>query len=471
MKEPIQSLLAVLQDDQRIFVNGQLMKNKIMELAIKNDENLIKRLLSEEHLRSLFFMKSGEVYVFLRDKFVKFIGSKEFLPNSYTMFRNKIGLAVGDELLKDKNDVVLNFPYKDCVLEGGQDKEDAKRDEVFYNEILASAEIDRLLDPKVFANVKRYTVDGIEEDVEWSDKDNLIIKGNNLMALHSIKNRFAGSVKFIYIDPPYNKEDDSFQYNDKFNHSTWLTFMKNRLEVAKELLRDDGVIAIQIDNKEFAYLKILMDEIFGENELSTITVKVKDTAGTGQDSYLFDVCEYILLYAKDKKKARESLKPAVEYFPLEEPIKNYDNHILDYGEPVFYKEIERKNVGKIKIYTCKGAKITKFKGDFKEYLAQREHIAADYNPSGGMIKAIRNELPKTGLSYIEYVPTRGKNAGKQTKVYFINARILSFVSDITEEIDGVVYKRERISNLWEFPNAGLHLEGGVQFTNGKNLKN
>ena len=162
--------------------------------------------------------------------------------------------------------MVLAWPYKDCVLEGGQTKEDQKRDEIFWNETLAPDEIDRLLAPKVFTNFKKYDKNGEhalsgKEKIDFS-KENLIIKGNNLLALHSLYKRFAGQVKLIYIDPPYNTGSDSFQYNDNFNHSTWLTFMKNRLEVAKDLLSTGGIIFIQIDIREQPYLKVLCDEIF-----------------------------------------------------------------------------------------------------------------------------------------------------------------------------------------------------------------
>ena len=137
---------------------------------------------------------------------------------------------------------MLNWPYKDCVLEGGQTKEDQKRDEVFFNEVLAPDQITTILDEKVFTNWKRYDKDGEHELDELKPDDNLVIEGNNLVVLHSLKKRFAEKVKLIYIDPPYNTGTDTFGYNDTFKRSTWLTFMKNRLEVAKELLARDGAI-------------------------------------------------------------------------------------------------------------------------------------------------------------------------------------------------------------------------------------
>ena len=176
------------------------------------------------------------------------------MPDSYTAFKNKIGLTADKRYLAKSKEVVLSWPYKDCVLEGGQEKEDEKRKEIFHNEVLAPDEIDRLLEPKVFTNFKRINAKGEHEVSEIKPTDNLIIKGNNLLVLHSLKKRFAGKVKLIYIDPPYNTGNDEFKYNDSFNHSTWLTFMKNRLEIAKELLREDGVIFVQCDDNEQAYL-------------------------------------------------------------------------------------------------------------------------------------------------------------------------------------------------------------------------
>ncbi len=197
---------------------------------------------------------------------MQFLNNKEFLPDSFTAYKTKIGLAIGDKYLSENQEVVLNFPYKDCVLEGGQTKDDAKRQEIFFNETLAPTEINRLLDDKVLTNFKRYDETGEHEVEVLNDTDNLIIKGNNLIALHSLKKRFAGKIKLIYIDPPYNTGNDSFQYNDNFNHSTWLTFMKNRLEVARELLSEDGLIFVHLDYNEAHYFKVLMDSIFGQDK-------------------------------------------------------------------------------------------------------------------------------------------------------------------------------------------------------------
>lgn len=260
------SVIDVLKQDPRFFTeNGELLRNAVYEAAMKMDSNLIKLLNENEVTKNRFFTVVNGIAVFDKVGFGWVINNREFLPDSFTRYKNKIGLVDNNgEFLSSSNNVVLSFPYKDCVLEGGQTKEDQKRDEIFYNETLAPDEVDRLLYPKVFTNAKRYTQDGIKENVIFDENDNLIIKGNNLLTIASLLKKYEGKIKLIYIDPPYNTGSDTFGYNDKFNRSSWLTFMKNRLEIAKKLLSEDGAIYVQLDYHQAHYAKILMDEIFGE---------------------------------------------------------------------------------------------------------------------------------------------------------------------------------------------------------------
>lgn len=265
---------SILEKNEDYYKDGKIFKNKVVEAALKLDSILLSLLLKDEKAKKTFFQEVEGMVVFDKVKFQKFVSNKEFLPDSFTAFKNKIGLTANGEYLTEANEVVLDFPFKDCVLEGGQTKEDQKRQEIFWNETLAPDEIDRMLEPKVLTNWKSYDKDGEHEVSSISKNDNFIIKGNNLIALHSLAKVYKERVKLIYIDPPYNTGEDSFKYNDNFNHSTWLTFMKNRLEISKSLLAKDGFIFIQIDNKEEAYLKVLCDSIFGENNYrNTIITK------------------------------------------------------------------------------------------------------------------------------------------------------------------------------------------------------
>lgn len=261
----LDELTKVLQTDERLVnADGKLLKTKIGEHARQLDVELIRLLLASDKLKGFFFKEIDNVLVFDLDKFLNFIHNEAFLADSYTAFKNKIGLATSkNNYLSESSDVVLNWPYKDCVLEGGQDKEDQKRDEVFWNETLGADQRDVLLAPKVLAGFKRYDRSGEHEVSELSEDDNFIIRGNNLLALHTLKKRYAGKVKLIYIDPPYNTDTDTFKYNDSFNHSAWLTFMKNRLTISRDFLSDDGAIYVNLDFNEVHYAKILMDEVFG----------------------------------------------------------------------------------------------------------------------------------------------------------------------------------------------------------------
>ena len=199
MKKELENLLS---QQEEFLVEGVLNKNKLSELARKYDAKLLNVLMKEEKIKNYFFTKiEEEILVFKKEVFLQFLNNKEFLPDSFTAYKTKIGLGNKDgSLLSENHDVVLNFPYKDCILEGGQTKEDAKRDEIFFNETLAPTEITRLLDNKVFTNFKRYDKDGVDEVKEIKNEDNLIIKGNNLVVLHNLKKRYAGKVKCIYID-------------------------------------------------------------------------------------------------------------------------------------------------------------------------------------------------------------------------------------------------------------------------------
>lgn len=241
-----------------------------MEDALSIQPLLVKELLGNEKMKKVFFTDVEGVMVFDKIKFQRFVSDTQFLGGSYTMFKNKIGLAnENGRFVSESREVVLSWPYKDCMLEGGQTKEDAKRNEVFWNETLAPDEVNRLTEPKVFSNFKRYDKEGEHQVDHLSDNDNLIIKGNNLLALHSLKKKYAGQVKLIYIDPPYyfrkKLSTDTFKYNSNFHLSTWLTFMRDRLECAKHLLAPSGTIWIHMGDEGMHYLKLVADQVFGIN--------------------------------------------------------------------------------------------------------------------------------------------------------------------------------------------------------------
>jgi len=363
MQNLMNDLTKLFQKDERIFADGKLLKNKLTELALKLDQLLIELLLSDNKAKEHFFIektvKKDKVLVFDKDKFISFVNNKEFLPDSFTSFKNKIGLMTNGDYLKEKGDVVLAWAYKDCVLEGGQDKEDQKRDEIFYNETLSPDEIDRLFEPKVLTNFKKYNSKGEYSLAGFNGDDNLIIKGNNLLALHCLKQNFRGQIKLIYIDPPFNTGNDSFKYNDKFNHSTWLSFMKNRLEIAKELLSPEGSIYVHLDYNEAHYCKVLMDEVFGQNKFQReIIWRIGWVSGyktaiknyiRNHDTVLFysmkenDVSfnkEYIK-YPRGYKR-RDGAEPTGEGYPLED---TWNCSEIDKLDSIQIKSFDKEKTG------------------------------------------------------------------------------------------------------------------------------
>ncbi|HFI0238788.1 TPA: DNA methyltransferase [Streptococcus suis] len=486
MKQELEQLLG--QNDT-FMVEGVLNKNKLAELARQYNPELLNLLMSDSEISKHFFstLDTG-VLVFKKDVFLQFLNNKEFLPDSFTAYKTKIGLATGDKYLSENQEVVLNFPYKDCVLEGGQTKDDAKRQEIFFNETLAPTEINRLLDDKVLTNFKRYDETGEHEVEELSDTDNLIIKGNNLIALHSLKKRFAGKVKLIYIDPPYNTGSDSFGYNDNFNHSTWLTFMKNRLEVARELLSDDGLLWVQTDDGEVNYLGVLLDEVFGrENFMNLITVKTKigGVSGSSEGKSLKDATEFIQVYAK--KKELINLKPIFATTPVWEYIQSeyfeagkswkYTSVLLDLGEKVL---IHRDNENERNYYhypnakTCSVRQYANENGLTEEevYNTIPEKIFQSTNAQSSVRTTLIRETEniQSGFVSVTYVPLKGKNQGELTEIFYTNTkRMVMFLSDmLTEDNEGNLLYKEKLTTLWDnIQYNNLSKEGLVDFPNGK----
>lgn len=388
-----QTLEKALKSEPAFFdsESGELNYTKVKDSADKIDEKLISLLADNKDLKNKFFTKIKDVYVFNIQDF-KFFLDESKVDNSYTKYANKIGLADNSGLLENRSEVVLDFPFKDCVLEGGQSTEEgtdtyfeysdkakkyeektAKRNEVFFNQVLAHDEIDRLFDRKALVNWKRFTKDSkkdgeavkeIKRDKTGLIQENLIIKGNNLLALHSLKSEFAGKVKLIYIDPPYNppSSNNTFTYNNNFNHSTWLTFMKNRIEVAQELLTNDGAMIIAIDENEQAYLGVLIDELFKgyENHCVTIVHNPRGVQGTNfsyTHEYAFFIFPKGTKSIKNRKIAEEDIKVRGLrdnggeslrtdakncFYPI--IVDKCTNQVIDFGDVVADKTHPKANI-------------------------------------------------------------------------------------------------------------------------------
>ncbi|KXO15572.1 DNA (cytosine-5-)-methyltransferase [Clostridiales bacterium KA00134] len=479
----LDELKKVLSSDERFVGEAdQIIKTKVSDAARANDEKLLKALLNNDLLKEAFFTKIDDIYVFDKNKFVWVLESKEFLPDSFTIYKNKIGLVDSyNNLISQKQDVSLVWPYKDCVLEGGQTKEYQKRDEIFYNETLAPDQVNILLAPKVLGNAKRYTKEGIEENIEFEEDDNLIIKGNNLLALSSLLSRYEGKVKLIYIDPPYNTKSDSFLYNDSFNGASWLTFMKNRLAIAYSLLKDDGIIFVQCDDNEQAYLKVLMDEIFGEmNFINNISVKMSEATGVKMShaSKRFPkLKEYLLFYKKanfdgfyeiDKYESEEWDNENNIF--LENFTKNDRDTIRILEEKDINNEKDRElaneilNQVKIKSLSEKLKEYT-FKSfeDEKNWLFENSYRIIKTAGSSSLKKVVMNaknipnqdigsELSSQGVLFF-YITDFNRNTDQpRLRVIFADTNIYKNPGDFWQDIKTT---------------GAIAREGGVQLNNGK----
>lgn len=481
--EIVQEVL--LSADKYQSEDNNLLKAKVYSDIMMMDEELLSLLLSNERIKEEFFTKVKDTLVFDKQKFAWLIESKEFLPDSYTRYSNKIGLTSNGNFISQKNDVVLDFPYKDCYLQGGQDKEDQKREEIFYHETIASDEVTRMLAPKVFTNAKRYTKEGIEENIEFKDDDNLIIKGNNLIALSSLLKRYEGKVKLIYIDPPYNTGSDSFGYNDSFNHSTWLTFMKNRLDISKDLLSDNGLIFIQCDDNEEAYLKVLCDSIFGnDNFMNIITIKTKigGVSGSSEGKSLKDTTEFILVYAKNKQQIE--LNPVYVKTPLYDYIQEYKDSGKSWKYTSIITKLEGKKLiksnGEYEIYSYDSFQsMSVLEYARKEGISEKEvyeqyadRIFRTTNAQSSIRQKVMDETSnvKNEIVSIEYVPIKGKNKDKKIEVLYKGSKrnMFMFLSDMVTSDNGTFSYLEKITTLWEdIQYNNLAKEGEVDFTNGK----
>ncbi len=485
MPQDFYSKLETLLKKNSRFVDqeGDLLKSNVIDCAYKADKKLIELLLSQNELKKKFFIKIKDALVFNIDDFVSYIQDKNFLADSYTKYRNKIGLNIDGKFLNERKEVALVWPFKDCVLEGGMTKEDEKRKEIFFNEILAQDEIDKLLTPKVFTNWKKYTQDGVyflpkgskeralKRDADGTIRENLIIKGNNLLALHSLKQQFQNKIKLIYIDPPYNTGNDSFGYNDNFNHSSWLTFMKNRLEVARKLLREDGSIFIQIDHHEVGYINALMDEVFNrENKVQLISVKTASPAGFKTvNPGPIDVTEYILFYAKNKK----SFNFEKHFVPVGYN-KNYNLYLEKTKNVKDWKFISLKDK-LLEVNGFKNEKDAKKKyGDL--WISIKEVLIADFAfKNAGNIVSIRD--PHKPTEKVKKMMEKSRNNSNEvieykredgSKMYLYKGGSLAFYSSKIRKIDGNYQVTELLTDFWNHISwAGIAKEGGVKLKDGK----
>ncbi|MGL2729342.1 DNA methyltransferase [Helicobacter pylori] len=448
LKTPLKTLLDAL-------IN-HFTKERLVTLILTADEKLLTFMLEHENANDYkkhFFKMIANSLVFNEKALLECLEIKE-LDRSFTRFKNKIGLYSQGGLIKSSELVVLNFPFKDNVLLGNAKDNSAKSDELFYHEILHKNEIDTLLHPKALCNFEMHGQGDLENALK--DKNtNYLIKGNNLIALHSLKKKFTKKVKCIYIDPPYNTGNDSFNYNDNFNHSSWLVFMKNRLEAAREFLSDDGSIYISLDYNEVHYCKVLMDEIFGvENFQREIIWRIGWLSGykTSINNFIRNH-DTILFYSKNadklffNKKYIEN-KDFKELIKIEKIQSNLDNLGIDrekqkkiikiinhetrperYPLEDIWNGNEYDDLNSIAIVSYSGETVSKMlgteeiKGQKSEKLIQRilevstneNDLVLDFFAGSGTTCAVAHKMKRRyiGIEQMDYIETITKERLKK----------------------------------------------------------
>lgn len=337
------------------------------------------------------------------------------------------------------------------------------------------------------------------EDVSNSygdpSSDNMLIHGDNLIALQALQQDYAGKIKCIYIDPPYNTGNAFEFYDDDVEHSIWLSLMRDRLILLRELLADEGSIWIQIDDEEQAYLKVLCDEVFGRrNFINTISVNMKNNAGAsggGEDKKLKKNCEFILVYAKNYEELTP-FKSAYDYTEMYQVVlqyreqgKNwhYTSVLVNPGEKEYAGSTTDGNGDEIKLYKRKNTIIKSIKQIMDDESISEEEAYYKYGQfifeAKDAQSSIRKRVIEAKKEYglvddiisIEYVPKTGKNKGNLYEQFYKgdSCRLFAWLKDISEVIDGVLYKKDKQGTYWDFTASinNLTKEGGVQFPSGK----
>ncbi|MBU4252011.1 MAG: site-specific DNA-methyltransferase [Candidatus Omnitrophica bacterium] len=325
-----------------------------------------------------------------------------------------------------------------------------------------------------------------------SNTENMIIHGDNLLALKALLPEYEGKVKCIYIDPPYNTGNAFEHYDDSVEHSTWLSLMKPRLELFKILLSEDGVIFVQIDDNEQAYLKIICDEVFGrENYLNTIIVKAKAVSGAsggGEDKRLKKNSEFIVMYAKNYNIAKYDFATEkvdlMEY--IEEHKRNkigfyYTRVITDYGNKVEIGKIKDGSGDDITIFEHTAFEFSSISKLMKNENFTMEEVYLKYYKDVFMVtNAQTSILPrvnsfvgkKDALISYQYIPRTGRAKNRlETKLVW-NETLVVWLRDTVDKENNKLIKKEKLGTLWSNISWGrIDLEGGIAFKNGKKPEN
>jgi adenine-specific DNA-methyltransferase len=362
-----------------------------------------------------------------------------------------------------------------------------------------------------------------EDSVDWDTTQNLMIEGDNLEVLKLLQKSYAGKVKLICIDPPYNTGRD-FVYTDNFQdnirnyleltgqveggqkissntetsgrfHTDWLNMMYPRLKLCRNLLRDDGVIFVSIDDSESDNLRKLCDEVFGEEHfINTVSVNMKNIAGAsggGEDKKLKKNIEYLHIYAKNYD-AFSSFESSYEYIPIEELVQQYRDEgaswkytsvLVNEGDKHYLGSTVDGEGNEIKIYARRSFVIKSVNQVMKDegiteaqvYLRYAKRIFQTAMPQSSIRPRVMAKVESLGITNdlcsIEYRPRSGRNKGNLYEQFYKGDqfRLFAWLGDVAEEKDGRLYKKELQGTFWDFASETKNLtkEGDTPLPNGK----
>lgn len=340
-----------------------------------------------------------------------------------------------------------------------------------------------------------------ERNIDNGGQENILIEGDNFHSLSVLNYTHKELIDVIYIDPPYNTGNKDFMYNDKYvdfedgyRHSKWLNFMEKRLKLARNLLKEDGIIFISIDDNELFQLRLLCDKIFGENNyINLISINTKNNAGAsggGEDRRLKKNIEYVLVYAKNYNEV--SLNTIYDYkeiYPLVQSYKEngiswkYNSILVSSGKKEYLTSTIDGSGEEIKIYKRTNYIIKSIKQfAIDNNITEEEVYNKHYNkifrgtmPQSSIRPRVMQKLNEINftpdLISIEYVPISGKNKGTLYEQFYQGDKLnlFAWLKDVVIEKDGKVYKKEQQGTLWDMvgETKNLSKEGNIKFDNGK----
>ena len=301
------------------------------------------------------------------------------------------------------------------------------------------------------------------------DTQNMLIHGDNLLALKALESKFAGQVKCIYIDPPFNTGQAFENYDDNLEMSIWLDLMRSRLQIIHTLLKDDGTLFVHIDDQNLPYLTLLLDEIFGkQNRLYLITFK--QGAATGHKAInpgCVTTTNFILIYSKSK----EHWHPNRLYTNRGSRDKRYGNFITNINDPFpswnlitlteAFAEERKLSIKEARAF------IKSYPEQMDQFVLEHcesviQLVNPDYNSVGAETRAMIDESRNKPNEILRQV------RDGYSDIYLLNGKRIIFYRDKLKKVDGEYVPGEPLTTLWDdLLSNNLHNEGGVNFPKGK----